>query len=145
MELGYPSECPGPRARGGEMATKLYRVRSTKSDGTKKVWIAFRKDNTPGRYAEAIKGASADLDVGVRAREFVDELFTYDEAEQLIDYLSKHYDDLRPKRVEEVLPLEPTVQPLRYTRSDVSLWPVVKKEDYPFPDSVEVCEYEVFD
>jgi hypothetical protein len=125
------------------MATKLYRVRSTKSDGTKIVWIAFRKDNTPGRYAEAIKGASADLDVGVRAREVVDELFTYDEAEQLIDYLSKHYDDLRPKIVEEALPLEPTVQPLRYTRSDVRLRPVVKKEDYPFPDSVEVYRYEV--
>ena len=126
------------------MATKLYRVRSTKSDGTEIIWIAFRND-PPVPYAEAIKGASAALDVGERAREAVDELFTYDEAKQLIDYLSKHYDDLRPKRVEEVLPLEPTVQPLRYTRSDVSPWPVVKKEDYPFPDSVEVYEYEVFD
>src|SRR5918994_7741137 len=105
MELGYPSECPGPRARGGEMATKLYRVRSTKSDGTEIVWIAFRKE-PPVRYAEAIKGASAALDVGERAREAVDELFTYDEAKQLIDYLSKHYDDLRSKIVEETLPLE---------------------------------------
>jgi hypothetical protein len=124
------------------METKLYRVRSTKSDGTEIVWIAFRKEPTD-RYAEAIKGASAPLDVGDRAREFVDELFTYDEAEQLIDYLSKHYDDPRPKRDEEPLPLEPTVQPLRYTRSDVRLRPVVKKEDYPFPDSVEVQGYEV--
>jgi hypothetical protein len=126
------------------MATKLCRVRSTKSDGTKIVWIAFRKDNTPGRYAEAIKGASADLDVGDRAREAVDELFTYDEAEQLIDYLSKHYDDLRSKIDEEELPLEPTVQALHSTRrqasDDVKLREVVKKDDYPFPDSVEVYE-----
>jgi hypothetical protein len=120
------------------MATKLYRVRSTKSDGTEIVWIAFRKE-PPVRYAEAIKGASADLDVGERAREAVDELFTYDEAEQLIDYLSKHYDKLRSKIVEEALPLEPTVQALHYTRrSDVRLRPVVEKEDYPFPDSVEL-------
>jgi hypothetical protein len=125
------------------MATKLYRVRSTKSDGTEIVWIAFRKD-PPVRYAEAIKGASAALDVGDRAREAVDELFTHDEAEQLIDYLSKHYDDLRSKIDEETLPLEPTVQALHYTRrqasDDVKLRPVVKKDDYPFPDSVEVYE-----
>jgi hypothetical protein len=48
------------------MATKLYRVRSTKSDGTEFVWIAFRKE-PPVRC---------------------DELFTHDEAEQLIDYLA---------------------------------------------------------
>jgi hypothetical protein len=33
------------------MATKLYRVRSTKSDGTEIVWIAFRKD-PPVRYSD---------------------------------------------------------------------------------------------
>jgi hypothetical protein len=37
------------------------------------------------------------------------------------------------------LPLEPTVQARHYIRrSDVRLRPVVKKEDYPFPDSVEL-------
>jgi hypothetical protein len=69
----------------------------------------------------------------------VDEHFTYDEAKQLIDYLSKHYHGLRSRIVEEALPLEPTVQALHYTRrSDVRLRPVVIKEDYPFPDSVEL-------
>jgi hypothetical protein len=126
------------------LATILYRFRSTISDVTEIIWIAFRKE-PPVRYAEAIKGASAALDVGERAREAVDELFTYDEAKQLIDYLSKHYDDLRSKIVEEALPLEPTVQALHYTKrhytkSDVRLRPVVKTVNYPFPDSVEVYE-----
>ena len=126
------------------MATKLYRVRSTKSDGTEIVWIAFRKA-PPVRYAKAIEGLSADVEATGRQRQSVDELFTYDEAKQLIDYLSKHYDGLRSKMVEEALPLEPTVQALHYTKrhytkSDVRLRPVVKTVNYPFPDSVEVYE-----
>src|SRR5918995_6207418 len=117
MELGYPSEYPGPRARGGEMATKLYRVRSTKSDGTEIVWIAFRKE-PPVRYAEAIKGASAALDVDPRQRHSVDELFTFEEAEQWCEYLERHYGDLHSKIDPVDLPLAPDAKALSYTSGD---------------------------
>src|SRR5215208_3783279 len=110
MELGYPSECPGPRARGGEMATKLYRVRSTKSDGTGIVWIAFRKD-PPVPYGDAIKGLNAHWTASDRQRHSVDELFTYEEAEQWLDYLKRHYDDLDSKIDPPVpLPLAPDAE-----------------------------------
>src|ERR671912_239060 len=107
MELGYPSECSGPRARGGEMATKLYRVRSTKSDGTEIIWIAFRND-PPVPYANAIKGLrSAPPGATGRQRQSVDELFTYEEAERWLDYLERHYGDLHSKIDPVDLPLAP--------------------------------------
>jgi hypothetical protein len=88
------------------MATKLYRVRSTKSDGTKIVWIAFRRD-PPVRYAKAIEGLSADLEATGRQRQSVDELFTYEEAERWLHYLERHYGDLDSEIVEVDLPLAP--------------------------------------
>jgi hypothetical protein len=114
MELGYPSECPGPRARGGEMATKLYRVQSTKSDGTKIVWIALEKKYPPVRYAKAIEGLSADVEAIERQQHSVDELFTYEEAKQWLEYLKRHYGDLDSEIVDVALPLAPNAEALSY-------------------------------
>jgi hypothetical protein len=141
MELGYPSECPGPRARGGEMETKLYRVRSTRSDGTEIVWIAFGKD-PPVRYAKAIEGLSADVEAGPRQRHSVDELFTFEEAEQWYEYLERHYSgDLESEIVEVALPLAPNTKALSYASSE---WirREAKRAGYPF-SNFEVHGYEV--
>jgi hypothetical protein len=141
MELEYPSECPGPRARGGEMATKLYRVRSTKSDGTEIVWIAFRKD-PPVRYAKAIDGLSADVDADSRQRHSVDELFTFEEAEQWYEYLERHYHgDLDSEIVEVDLPLAPNTEALSYASSERTRREA-KRAGYPF-SHFEVHGYEV--
>jgi hypothetical protein len=94
------------------MATKLYRVRSTKDDGAKIIWIALDRKHPPVRYATAIKGLSADVEAGDRAQEAVDELFTYEEA----------------------LPLEPTAKALSYTGA-ARLRRVVKKEAIHSPTS----------
>ena len=99
------------------MATKLYRVRSTKSDGTEIVWIAFRRD-PPVRYAKAIEGLSADLEATGRQRQSVDELFTYEEAERWLDYLERHYGDLHSKIDPVDLPLAPDAKALSYTSGD---------------------------
>jgi len=122
------------------MATKLYQVRSTKSDGTEIIWIAFRND-PPVRYAKAIKGLSADFDATERQRQSVDELFTHEEAEQWLDYLKRHYDDLDSKIVEEPLPLAPDAEALSYTSGDMQLLKPIKAED-PF-SLFEVRGYEV--
>jgi hypothetical protein len=121
------------------MATKLYRVQSTKSDGTKIIWIAFRND-PPVSYAKAIKGLSADLDATERQRQSVDELFTDKEAEQWLDYLERHYDDLHSKIVEVALPLAPDREALSYTSGDRRL---VKPKKAGYPFSLEVRGYEV--
>jgi hypothetical protein len=124
------------------MATKLYRVRSTKDDGSQIIWVALGRQHPPVSYAAAIKGLSADLDAGERARDAVDELLTYQEAENWLAYLRRHYDDLRSEIVEEALPLEPTARALSYPTGDTRLLRVVKKEGYPFSD-FEVHGYEV--
>ena len=124
------------------MATKLYRVRSTKSDGTEIVWIAFRKE-PPVRYAEAIKGASAALDVDPRQRHSVDELFTFEEAEQWLEYLERHYyGDLDSEIFGEVaLPLAPDAEALSYGSSE-RIRREPKRAGYPF-SHFEVHRYEV--
>jgi len=121
------------------MATKLYRVRSTKSDGTEIIWIAFRND-PPVSYAIAIKGLSADVEATERQRQSVDELFTYEEAEQWLDYLKRHYDDLDSKIVPVPLPLAPDAEAFSYTSGDMQLLKPIKAED---PFSLEVRGYEV--
>ena len=121
------------------MATKLYRVQSTKSDGTEIIWIAFRND-PPVPYAKAIKGLSADLEATGRQRQSVDELFTDKEAEQWLDYLERHYDDLHSKIVEVALPLAPDAKALSYTSGDRQLLKPIKAGD---PFSLEVRGYEV--
>jgi len=122
------------------MATKLYRVRSTKSDGTEIVWIAFRKD-PPVRYAKAIEGLSADFDATERQRQSVDELFTYEEAKQWLDYLERHYGDLDSEIVEEPLPLAPNTEALSYGSSE-RIRREAKRAGYPF-SHFEVHGYEV--
>ena len=122
------------------MATKLYRVQSTKSDGTEIVWIAFRKD-PPVRYAKAIKGLSADVEATGRQRQSVDELFTYEEAERWLDYLERHYSDLHSKIVEIDLPLAPDAEALSYTSGDRRLLKPSGVGD-PF-SNFEVRGYEV--
>jgi hypothetical protein len=122
------------------MATKLYRVRSTKSDGTEIIWLAFRND-PPVRYAKAIKGLSADFDATERQRQSVDELFTSEEAEQWLDYLERHYDDLDSKIVEEALPLAPDAEALSYGSSE-RIRREAKRAGYPF-SHFEVHGYEV--
>jgi len=121
------------------MATKLYRVRSTKSDGTEIVWIAFRKD-PPVPYAKAIGGLSADVEATGRQRQSIDELFTHEEAERWLDYLKRHYGDLDSKIVEVALPLAPDAEALSYTSGDRQLLKPIKAED---PFSLEVRGYEV--
>ena len=122
------------------MATKLYRVQSTKSDGTEIVWIIIRKD-PPVRYAKAIEGLSADVDANSRQRHSVDELFTDKEAEQWLDYLERHYGELHSKIGEVALPLAPDAEALSYTSGERRL---VKpnKAGYPF-SHFEVLGYEV--
>jgi hypothetical protein len=123
------------------MATKLYRVRSTRSEGTEIVWIAFRK-NPPIRYAKAIEGLSADVDAGPRQRHSVDELFTYEEAEQWLEYLERHYDgDLDSEIVEVALPLAPDAEALSYAPGE-RIRREAKKAGYPF-SHFEVHGYEV--
>ena len=125
------------------MATKLYRVRSTKSDGTEIDWIIIRND-PPVRYAKAIKGVSASLDATERQRQSVDELFTDKEAEQWLDYLERHDSDLHSKIVPVDLPLAPDEEALSYTSGDRRLLkPNKNKAGYPFPPSFEVLGYEV--
>ena len=121
------------------MATKLYRVRSTKSDGTEIVWIAFRKD-PPVPYAKAIKGLSADVEATGRQRQSVDELFTHEEAERWLDYLKRHYDYPHSKIDEVDLPLAPDAKALSYTSGDRHLLKPIKAGD---PFSLEVRGYEV--
>ena len=122
------------------MATKLYRVRSTKSDGTEIIWIAFRND-PPVPYAKAIKGLSADVEATERQRHSVDELFTFEEAEQWYEYLERHYGgDLHSKIVEVDLPLAPDAEALSYTSGDRHLLKPIKAGD---PFSLEVRGYEV--
>jgi hypothetical protein len=123
------------------MTTKLYRVRSTKSDGTEIVWIAFRKD-PPVRYAKAIEGLSADVGANSRQRHSVDELFTFEEAEQWYEYLERHYHgDLDSEIVEVDLPLSPNTEALSYASSE---WirQEAKRAGYPF-SHFEVHRYEV--
>ena len=122
------------------MATKLYRVRSTKSDGTEIRWIAFRKD-PPVPYAKAIKGLSADVDAGPRQRHSVDELFTFEEAEQWYEYLERHYGDLDSEIVEVDLPLAPNTKALSYASSE-RIRREAKRAGYPF-SNFEVHGYEV--
>ena len=123
------------------MATKLYRVRSTKSDGTEIVWIAFGR-NPPVRYAKAIDGLSADVDAGPRQRHSVDELFTFEEAEQWYEYLERHYHgDLDSEIVEEALPLAPDAEALSYGSSE-RIRREAKRAEYPF-SHFEVHGYEV--
>jgi hypothetical protein len=122
------------------MATKLYRVRSTESDGTEIIWLAFRND-PPVRYAKAIKGLSADFDATERQRQSVDELFTSEEADQWLDYLERHYDDLDSKIVEEALPLAPDAEALSYGSSE-RIRREAKRAGYPF-SHFEVHGYEV--
>ena len=122
------------------MATKLYRVRSTKSDGTEIVWIIIRKD-PPVRYAKAIKGLSADVEATGRQRQSVDELFTDKEAKQWLDYLERHYDDLHSKIVEVALPLAPDAEALSYAPGE-RIRREAKKAGYPF-SHFEVHGYEV--
>ena len=121
------------------MATKLYQVRSTKSDGTEIIWIAFRND-PPVPYAKAIKGLSADVEATGRQRQSVDELFTHEEAERWLDYLKRHYSDLHSKIVEVDLPLAPDAEALSYTSGDRQLLKPIKAGD---PFSLEVRGYEV--
>jgi hypothetical protein len=123
------------------MATKLYRVRSTKSNGTEIIWIGFRND-PPVRYAKAMKGLSADLEATGRQRQSVDELFTYEEARQWLDYLERHYRDLHSKIVEVDLPLAPDAEALSYTSGDRQLLKP-NKAGYPFSSHFEVRGYEV--
>ena len=123
------------------MATKLYRVQSTKSDGTEIVWIAFRKD-PPVRYAKAIEGLSADVDAGPRQRHSVDELFTFEEAEQWYEYLERHYSgDLESEIVEVALPLGPNTKALSYASSKRIRREAIRA-GYPF-SNFEVHGYEV--
>ena len=123
------------------MATKLYRVRSTRSEGTEIVWIAFRK-NPPIRYAKAIEGLSADVDAGPRQRHSVDELFTFEEAEQWYEYLERHYSgDLESEIVEVDLPLPPDAGALSYASSE-RIRREAKRAGYPF-SHFEVHGYEV--
>jgi|SRR5215218_2822511 len=124
------------------MATKLYRVRSTKSDGTGIVWIAFRKD-PPVPYGDAIKGLNAHWTASDRQRHSVDELFTYEEAEQWLDYLKRHYDDLDSKIDPPVpLPLAPDAEALSYAPPSERIRQETKKAGYPF-SHFEVHGYEV--
>jgi hypothetical protein len=123
------------------MATKLYQVRSTKSDGTEIIWIGFRTD-PPVRYAKAIKGLSADVDAGPRQRHSVDELFTFKEAEQWHEYLERHYSgDLESEIVEVDLPLPPDAEALSYASSE-RIRREAKRAGYPF-SNFEVHGYEV--
>jgi hypothetical protein len=123
------------------MATKLYQVRSTKSDGTEIIWIAFRND-PPVRYAKAIKGLSADVDAGPRQRHSVDELFTFEEAEQWYEYLERHYSgDLESEIVEVDLPLPPDAGALSYASSERKRREA-KRAGHPF-SNFEVRGYEV--
>jgi hypothetical protein len=139
---GYPHGEPRPPTERRGMATKLYRVRSMKDDGTQIIWIALGRKHPPVPYAAAIKGLSADVEAADRARDTVDELFTYQEAEKWLAYLRRHHDDLRTEIVEEGLPLEATAKALSYPTGEERLLRVVKKEGYPFSD-FEVHGYEV--
>jgi hypothetical protein len=121
------------------MATKLYRVRSTKSDGTEIIWIAFRND-PPVDYAKAIKGLSAEIEATERQRQSVDELFTDKEAKQWLDYLKRHYDYPHSEIEPVALPLAPDAEALSYTSGDRQLLKPIKAED---PFFLEVRGYEV--
>lgn len=124
------------------MTTKLYRVRSTKSDGTEIVWIAFRKD-PPVPYAKAIEGLSADLDACPRQRHSVDELFTFEEAEQWYEYLERHYHGDLDSEIDDgvALPLAPNAEALSYGSSE-GIRQEAKRARYPF-SHFEVHRYEV--
>ncbi len=123
------------------MATELYRVRSTKADRTEIIWLAFRRE-PPVPYAEAtIKGLSAEVEANERQRQAVDELFTYEEAEQWLTYLRNHYGELDSEIVAKALPLEPDAGALSYSSGE-RIRPEARKEDYPFSD-FEVHRYEV--
>ena len=122
------------------MATKLYRVLSTKSDGTEIIWIAFRKD-PPVRYAKAIEGLSADVEADSRQRQSVDELFTYEEAKQWLEYLKRHYGDLDSEIVDVALPLAPDAEAFSYTPGE-RIRREAKRAGYPF-SNFEVHGYEV--
>jgi hypothetical protein len=123
------------------MATKLYRVQSTKSDDTEIIWLAFRKD-PPVRYAKAIEGLSEDGEATGRQRQSVDELFTYEEAEQWLDYLERHYGDLDSEIDGGVdLPLAPNAEALSYGSSE-GIRQEAKRAGYPF-SHFEVHRYEV--
>ena len=122
------------------MATKLYRVRSTKSDGTEIIWIAFRND-PPVPYANAIKGLSAPIEATGRQRQSVDELFTDKEAKQWLDYLERHYDYPHSKIEPVALPLAPDAKALSHTSGDRHLLKPIRA-GYPF-SHFEVHRYEV--
>jgi len=87
---------------------KLYRVSTTAKEysGCRDVVVHWVRDATPENrrpYADLIK----DYEPGTHAEDGVEEMFTWDEAQQLRDYLEQNYGNAGETVIEEIrLPIE---------------------------------------
>ena len=92
------------------MIAKLYRVQTRTDaiegyDDVLVTWVAAGREAPPAPYANAIEGLGSDDEADLYRRNAVDELFTFEEAEEWVDYLQSHYGGESAEVVEEPLPL----------------------------------------
>jgi hypothetical protein len=128
------------------MIAKLYRVQTRTDaiegyDDVLVTWVAAGREAPPAPYADAIEGLGSDDEADLYRRNAVDELFTFEEAEEWVDYLQSHYGGESAEVVEEPLPLPGNAMAL----SDVpvgggvdQILPV-RGEDFPFSFPVYGC------
>src|SRR3712207_6536639 len=92
------------------MAATLYRVQ-TRTDAIEGyddvliTWAAAGRIAPVAPYADVIEGLGHGEEVDMFRRNAVDELFTFEEAQEWVTYLQRHYSNESSEVVEQPLPL----------------------------------------